>query len=400
MTDTTRRQFIFGTIATAIGAAIPQSNAQTHATKIPQPKNIVLTATKWSEMPELLEKYEAMIDKEQGGVSRIFGYASIINDHKNEKPPASKDVPNESVKLHGMVVGMNVLAAGEVEYRGTRDTYVDEQGKTKHFANVGVYAGLEATGNPDEFASGITVTAVKNDRRASLKSYIKRELGEPPAGITFDDLFDNTAKVKFAALEGNPKNNFGMYKFHVANVETAEGKTIPAVTVATNEKSPFSAIGKSPIQTAHYILDGQGYSRTIDGTKKGGSDLAYFKDNVIGVQRKLGLTQPRLEEIDQAVSDLAKIYAEANKIFDKNLPQEQLAAEMEKLIIANRDKLEGVSSPLFHDGENVNERPPVPPEEKAASNKNEPMPTTAKGKLERIASLDKDGKTAPTPRSR
>src|SRR4051812_11809543 len=77
---------------------------------------IRMQASKWSELPDVLKQYEAMLDKETSGVSRIFGYASLITNHVNEKPPGSAALENERAQLQGMEVAMNVLAAGEYEF--------------------------------------------------------------------------------------------------------------------------------------------------------------------------------------------------------------------------------------------------------------------------------------------
>jgi hypothetical protein len=351
-------------------------------------------ATSWSELPAALDAYNTLVDKEGGGVSRLFGYASLIKDHDNEKPQTSGGLPDERARLPGMEVAMNVLAAGEYEFRGTRATYTDATGTKKPFANVGLYAGLERASSKDGYAQGMNITATPADRRSSLAAYIKRELGDPPAGVMPDDLFDKTATPKFKALEGNPQDKFGMYKFQIVYVEvqTEEGvKQVPAVTVSTNEKGRFSAIGLTPVQAAAMILDGQGYVRTEGQSSRGGTALDYFKNNVIGVARELRLHQPRLEAIDGAIETLGRIGQEMHDILALHLPKLQEDALIYASTYAHRKEEKGIYSPLFRDGENVNNRAPVGDEERARPEN--VMPHSADEKFARIAQLHDEGKT-------
>ena len=154
------------------------------------------------------------------------------------------------------------------------------------------------------------------------------------------------------------------------------------------------------MQTAHLILDGQGYRRTMGDSKSGGSALDYFKQNVIGLARELKLKQPRLEAIDEAVEKLAGIYAEMNIIIDKKLPDHKEADALMALIekhpelTGNGDSAKAVESPYFPPGQDVNKREPVTPEERELPENQ--MPHTAEEKFRRIAQLRADGKTAPT----
>jgi hypothetical protein len=341
-------------------------------------------------LPEILKQYENIADRESDGKGRLFGYASLVKIHTNEKPESSKGIPNERARLPGMEVAMNVLAAGEQEFRGTRDTYTDEKGAQKKFANVGVYAGLEPATSPDGYAEGLTITTRPEDRKSSLMAYIKRELGNPPDGISLNDLFDPAAKVKFDALKNTPQDDFGMYKFQVVDVELDNGKKAPAITVATNEKSKFSAIGISPAQAAHLILDGQGYKRILGETRCGGDGLDYFKDNVIAVMKELGFNQPRLTQIDQEVEKLAGIYAKAHDTLDRIKPPPKEEQKIFNSLV--EAGLKGVYSPFFRDGENVNERDTVPLQEKQMPDNR--MPHTATEKFARIADLQKNNKTS------
>lgn len=403
-----RREFLKTAATAAVGiTGMTSSSAETKSSTSP----ILLEAKHWSQLPGLLHAYEEMVDKGDG-ISRLFGYASLITDHEKEKPTGSRALPNEKARLKGMEVAMNVLAAGEYEFRGTRGTYMDGD-KKKRFANIGVYAGLESAADANGYADGKNITASKSDRRESLKAYIARELGNPPAGITLDDLFDPAATMKFVALLHTPEDNLGMYKFLVAEVDIDGTKKAPAVTVATNEESKFAAIGLTPMQTAQLVLDGHGYVRNGG---RGGTALDYFKKSVIGVAQKNNLHQPRLEAIDRAVDELAGIYSEAYTLLSKQgLPENELAQEFNKLIDkhpaltgddnlalktqrAREGKPTGVYSPYFKDGENVNQRDPVSDADKALPQN--AMEHTAEQKFARIERLRKEGATAPGYRER
>jgi hypothetical protein len=397
-----RRKFLEFLGAATATATIPSLDglsaiAAESTTRPVTPDPSILSASKWSELPELLEQYEKITDAKTNGTSRIFGYASIIDNHKNEKPQGSQDIANEHARLPGMEVAMNVLAAGEFEFRGTRGKYIDKLGKEKRFANVGVYAGLEPAAGKDGFGDGIAVTASRQDREASLKSYIERELGKPPEGVTLDELFTEDGRKKFVALKGKPEDEFGMYKFQVVNLELDDKSKVPAVTVSTNEKSKFAAIGLTPMQTAQMVLDGQGYKRHTGASMVGGSSLDYFKNSAIGTVRKHKLIQPRLEAIDKAVDELAQVYSQVNDVI-ANKPPEQHYEEFKKIIDAHPHLTEngGIFSPYFYDGQNVNKRDAVSAEDLAVP-ENQGMPHTADEKLRRIHTLAQDGKTGPTP---
>jgi hypothetical protein len=388
-----RREFLKA--ITAVVAVGPELLAENAEARVAAPPTVIFEAKSWSDLPAVLKNYEALSDRVAGGTSRIFGYASIIKNHDNEKPAHSKDIPDESARLPGMEVAMNVLAAGEYEFRGTRGTYHGTDGKDHSFANVGIYAGLEPALTKDGFADGKNITASREDRRESLKAYIKRELGNPPPGITLDDLFDEKAAAKFEALKNHPKNEFGMYKFQVVNTQIEkDGKPahVPAVSVATNEHSKFAAIGLAPMQTAQLILDGQGYHRKIGTSMVGGSALDYFKQSVVGVAKSNGLKQSRLTAIDEAVEKLAGIYAKSEDILqDSGLTEKERTRKLVQLVDDNIKELNGVNSPYFHKGENVNEREPVSEAEKALPENQ--MPKTAAEKFVRIAHLYKEGLT-------
>ena len=360
------------------------------------PSSILFEAKRWSELPDVLRSYEASIDA-QDAISRLFGYASLIKQHTNEKPEGSHSIPNEKARLPGMEVAMNVLAAGQYEFRGTRDTYKDAQnGDPKAFANVGIYAGLERASSKDGFAEGMNITAGKEDRHASIIAYIKRELGNPPEGISLDDIFNAAAAPKFEALKGTPQDNFGMYKFQIVNADIdAQGgqpaRKVPAITVSTNEESDFSAIGLSPHEAALRILDGQGYARRMGQASVGGTALDYFKDNVIAVARELGLHQPRLEAINIAVEELSHAFFQIHGVISQSLPYEQEATLIDAIVKANLPDNMILASPHFHPGQNVNERAPVSDEDKALPQNQ--MPHTAAEKFANDAKRFAEGKT-------
>jgi len=282
-------------------------------------------ASCWSDLPRVLQHYLNLSDKEGNGLGRLFGYASLVKDHKNEKPPASADLPNEDAALPGMEVAMNVLAVGR-EFRGASGTYTDARGKRQYFANTGLYAGLEPALTPDGCAYGKNITSLPADRVESLTHYIKRELGMPPKGLPVEYLFDATAASKFGALKGTDQDEFGMYKFQIVNTvktEKGENRQVPSITVSTNGNSRFSALGLTPIQAAERILDGQGYCPKEGESTKGGAALDYFNNDVLGTARSLDLYQPRLEAIHQAVQKLTNIWGLAGDIESLPLQPEQ-----------------------------------------------------------------------------
>ncbi len=362
-------------------------------------------ATKWSELPEVLAKYEQEV-RAGDGISRLFGYASLIKVHTNEKPESSSKIPNEKARLPGMEVDMNVLAAGEYEFRGTRGTYIDKNGQEKPFANIGIYAGLQPAANKDGYAEGINITASTEDMKASLTAYINRELGNPPTGITVEDLFDKTAKSKFDALKGKDEDKFGMYKFQVADVNLAgdTNKKVPAITVSTNEESKFAVTNLSPMQKAQLILDGHGYDRELGIRYYGGTALDYFKENCTEVARDNGFSNPRIDAIDKAVDQLAGIYTQVHNTITKHLPEAEEAKVMDTLIRETfngmsdveiiKNKLSGINSPYFNQGEDVNTRAPVSDADKILPQNQ--MAHTAEEKFSRVADLKAKGKTSRT----
>lgn len=265
---------------------------------------------KWSELPSFIEQYNHLIHSQGDGIGRIFGYASIIGNHSAEKPAQSANIPNEKATLHGMEVAMNVYAAGQYEYRGTRDL---ENG----IYNVGLYAGMEPALTEDGYAEGLNITVAPEDAAQSFKAYLKREIGNPPGDVDLDNLITQgengeiliteEGKAYFSTLADSEKDDFGLYKLQVVNVTLDNNQVVPALSVSTNEKSPFSAIGLTPIQAAHYILDGQGYEREVDGRALGGSAVDYFQ-NTLASYEEFGVNQPRMREIAGSVIGMAEAY--------------------------------------------------------------------------------------------
>lgn len=342
----------------------------------------------WSDLPRVAQHYLELSDKEGQGIGRLFSYASLIDNHKNEKPASSSRLPNEAATLPGMEVAMNVLAVGR-EYRGASGTYNDAEGQEKYFANSGLYAGLEPTTSKDGYASGMNITTTPEDRIKSLKAYINRELGNPPETISLDDIFDPRAASKFEALKGTPQDKFHMYKFQIVNaaIKTEDGanRRVPAITVSTNENSRFSAMGLSPMQAAERILDGQGYRRKEGDSIMGGSALDYFKNKVLGVARKFGLYQPRLEAINTAIDTLANILGEMGDIQNSSASNPQKEALINACIERHRTDLVGLSSPLFGKNESTNHRTITPDDLELPENKT--IPHTWEEKFQRIAAL-------------
>lgn len=128
----------------------------------------------------------------------------------------------------------------------------------------------------------------------------------------------------------------------------------------------------------------------VGESRYGGEALDYFKDSVMGAMKELGFNQPRLNEIDQEVEKLAAIYAKAHDTLDRLKPDPKEEQKIfDSLVEAG---LKGIYTPFFHKGENVNERDPVPLDQKQLPDNQ--MPHTAEEKFARIANLQKQNKTS------
>lgn len=343
--------------------------------------NIIEEVYKWSDLPDLISNYEKSIGSD--GVVRVFGYASVIDNHADIK--TGSKLPNEeNVFVDGMQVAMNVFAVGPAEFRGTND-------RANGVYNVGLYAGLEDSTEETAKAYGINVTLAKENMQAGISAFISRELGNPPNGLKIEDLFNPEKKADFSALKGTDKDEFGLYKFQVIETTTEQGK-FPAFAVSTNEKSKFSAIGLTPHEAAWYILDGQGYSRPSGNgeTMLGGAAADYFLKNVVEAYEKRGYIQPKIEATRDAVLELAEFVSKFQQISaSEHLPEKD---KQDRLVDLHKthvvDRGINLSTRVFADGEAVVSRDEVSAEHKAGSN----MPKTSDEKFSRVEALLNEGK--------
>jgi hypothetical protein len=395
--------------------------------------SVKLTCDKWSELPEFLEKYSTAI-KQGDGVARIFGYASLISSHANEK--ASSQLPNEEAKLYGHLVAMNVLAVGEKEYRGTWSEVKDTNNpyastKSKNFIrNTGCYAGLEQSDNPDNFAHGINITLDAENAKAGILSYVKRELGDapkvmvgtPPQKLSYLDLFDENKKHLFKELENHPENNFGLYKIQMFEnkiVDKATGKenSAVAITVATNEKSPYAAIHRTDteealqaavVKTVQRICDGQGIRRAVGNSFAGGDSLAYFENVVHKPLKDGGYSAPMLDriapEIDKYLEFNAKLLETLKEVYPTRRfttnKDRFLASADEGKISTTAQRIEALSKEYGYDkvldGEGLLSSPYYGPKANMVHRddkitgqdfENAKLPRTAMEKIKRLADL-------------
>ena len=348
------------------------------------PSSLCKTAYYWSQLPDLLKEYEDRIDAEAGGIGRIFGYASIIDQHNNEKPGASQHLPNERAILPGMEVAMNILAVGEHEFRATNGYYASHYSKGKlkkaFFANIGIYAGIEPALEANGHAQGINITAYADDRRQAITAYLYRELGNPPDGIKIEDIFSRDTQAQLRALAGTPDDALGMYKLCIADTQGKirnNVQKVPALVVATNEQSKFAVFGLSDVQTAHMVLDGVGYRRFVNNNTIGGSSLDYFKRNVVDIMRKHDLHQPRIEAVDKAVTELAQLYHTMHSAVEEG---KSIGS-----IVEEHPQLHGLYSPYFAPHEASSKRNPIDTIARILQHRK--IPKTAEEKFAAIANM-------------
>jgi hypothetical protein len=347
---------------------------------------ILFEAKHWSEVPALIAQYNNIVG--ENGATNFFVYGSLIKNHNDVKPESSRSSPeqggiqNQQARLNGAVIAFNVLANGDYAFRATCGTYFDDQGVERYFANIGAYAGLEQSA--DGFVDGLNITVNAQDRSKAWGAYIIRELTEPPAGITFNNLIDGTDLQKLDAIKGTPSDKLGMYKLQIVNteVEMAEGKKlVPAITVATNEDSPREFINRTPTQTANLILDGWGYRRDNgSGGFIGGTALDYF-ESVLKSRRELGFNDQKLEKIATAVENLATFYKEWDAVIKSKLTGIEFTRVAEEIQIRHRD-CKYFYSPLVDEKE---KREPVRAEDKGREENR--FAHTAEEKAMRIVSL-------------
>ncbi|NDE89937.1 MAG: hypothetical protein EB059_02190 [Alphaproteobacteria bacterium] len=211
-----------------------------------------------------------------------------------------------------------------------------------------------------------------------------------------------------------------MYNFEIVNVNRYDGKVIPALTVSTNKDSLFAFVGRSPMQIAHLVLDGLGLLEESSKRTEPRASLEYFKISVMGVARTLGFHQPKLEAIDAAVEEYASAseqWAKASEEFSKKGPVQRFITQAWQAVqtifhriapsfvqkpletyydvVKHHPEFQGVHTPYFKSGENVNVRTPIPDEVRAQPRNQ--MPHTAKEKIARILALREAGATRRTP---
>jgi hypothetical protein len=85
-------------------------------------------ASTWSEVYELTQEYLEHVRSSDDKTVRIFGYASLIFSHGNEKQK-SRIANEEAVILRGGKSSLNLMAAGEGEYRGEYNSLSGEKSR-------------------------------------------------------------------------------------------------------------------------------------------------------------------------------------------------------------------------------------------------------------------------------
>lgn len=263
---------------------------------------VLFETNKWSELSDVINQYLGLVKSRGDQEVRMFGYASLIKDHNKEKAGSALD--NESARVNGMEVDMNVFAIGNSEFRGTND-------RENGVMNAGLYAGLGPSLEADGYAEGINVTVDMDNAIDGLKAYVKREVGDfPPAVVdllpedtTHDHLFDPKESHRFDVLKNTEHDRFTMYTFQIIETHVGE-EIVPAITVSTDPTTELAAVGLTPGDAAMYIIDGIG-SR--------GSALEYFENN-LKAQRELGVESPRLEAINDSVQELLELYRDLDEM--------------------------------------------------------------------------------------
>lgn len=296
--------------------------ARARIQELEQAENGGKEAYGWSELRPLVRQYVAAIangDK----TARFFAYGSLIKNPGSVKPNPESQPGNEEASLQGYVLGMNLFASGPHEYRGTNRPDLG-------VVNTGLYVGME--NDPEGQSFGVNVTVRQADFAKAFEAYARRELGNPPYAEYFADLFSNKPLEKLPAIDA-AADGFPLYKLVAGTARTHDGRDVPVLSVATNERSPLAAIGLTPLQAAYYILDGIGFERRNDkGDILGGSALKYFTESVMKTQAEQGFNQPRLNEIAEAVQALAGMVHDAHYA---SAMLEQIRRETDNLTVVN-----------------------------------------------------------------
>ena len=338
---------------------------------------IIASASRWSQLPELAEKYRQLVG--ENNVCQIFGYGSIIWRHADLKQGASIDLPNENAKINGGLVDMNIYAAGPDEFQGG--------------TGVGLYAGVTMTGKSENKVPGLNVTIAPSEFPKAFRNFVQRELGNPPPGLDLDKLTASDAKEYFASFKGKESDELKLYNPKIIETEV-DGEKRHSLFVTTNTDGKFFAKDLSAMQAAYYILDGNGYKRDVNGAATGGPALDYF-NKMVTTFRGRGIVHPRLEEIAEQINVVAKYQADMAKLWDPNDATKNVE-ERCKLISAMEEYAEkhGSNFPFkyaaFDDKDYVN-RTPVAQEEVARQN----LPADGFLKMKRVETLYESGVLEP-----
>lgn len=276
-------------------------NARQKLGELEQAETSQKEAYSWSSLRPLVRAYMEQIEKGDK-TGRFFAYGGLIKNPVGVKPEPDTQPANEEASLQGYSVGMNLFASGPQELRGTNRPDLG-------IVNTGLYAGLE--NDPSGTSQGLNLTVKAADFAKAFEAYARAELGEPPYPEFFADLFSNKPLEKLPAIEPE-KDGLLLYKMIVGTARTHQGREVPVLSTATNERGPLSAIGLTPLQAAYYILDGIGFVRAQEnGGRIGGSALDYFT-GIMHIQAEHGFSQPKLEETARAVQALAEHIYEAH----------------------------------------------------------------------------------------
>ncbi len=351
-------------------------------------KNVLAEAYRWSDLHKVLNQYGDLLSQAGKDQVNFFGYASVIHNHSDIK--GKSQLPNERVVLHGSEVAMNVYAAGDWEFSGT---YNDEVG----IHNTGLYAGMEDALTDGGYADGLNVTLEKSDFHSGMSAFATRELGDLPVEIDFNVLLNGGNNKPLTALKGGKKDDFGLYKLQLVMTEAKDGRQVPALTAAINEKSPLAAIGLTPVQAAHYIIDGQGYSRpSANGETFLGGDALDYLDNVLKSYRdeegNIVYHNKRVEAIKESVDKLIQEYSKMHDIFERanitsgtQINTNNAGGLVDELSQLDQEFMQGISSRVFYDTSIFVDRTRVSDDIIHQAN----IPKTAFQKLERISQLPK-----------
>lgn len=377
---------------------------------------ILNSCSKWSDLPDFVDAYLDMASKGDANL-RMFGYASLINDHNNER--AGSPIEPENAVLSGAIVAMNVLAVGPKEFRGTYSTINSpEDTKSATFIrNIGCYAGLQPSDNNEHLVKGLNIVTEMQNASTGLAHYMKRELGDPPVvdgqQLKITDLFDNEKKHLFKKLEGHELNDFQLYSIMAVEPKAIDKNNqeisgYPAVTVVTNEKSKFAQIYRTDneenlkadiIQSAVRICDGQGITRKVGESMKGGKDMDYFYNMVYNSYKELKIEAPIIEKIHEEIKNYLHFNHEVNDLLERKRtkPSTDYDKELTSLLeehgyknIQLKDKdgsqytYSPLNSPYFGAKAQMVERDDVVTEQNIIDSD---MPKTGREKIRRLAKL-------------